>query len=239
MYLNVILNLFSLLVFHFEVGRANMEPTDRNIIKKIDKEIMNRQVRYLATQKGRERLWPKRELRVNVTHVMNALEKRLFAYYDFMGVVERFWESLAVMSLLWDLPPSDFIVLSAKRSGGFDDGGHESTCTKIPKAFVSPVVKEYLEGVYQYSNADFLLYDVAQQSLDRTIEYLGREKVNAVVTEMQRLQKIADDKCQDEAKFPCSDEGILQLEVAEESCFVQDAGCGHVCVERVLRNEHS
>ena len=212
-----------------------MEPTDRNIITKIDKEIMNRQVRYLATRKGRERLWPKWELKVNLTKVMTALEERLFAYYDFMGVVERFWESLAVMSLLWDLPPGDMIVLSAKRSGGFDDGGHENSCTKIPKSFVSPTVQEYLDGVYQYANADFLLYEVAQQSLDRTIEYLGREKVDKVATELQRLQQLADEQCLDEAKFPCSPDGILQLEAAEESCLVQDAGCGFVCVERVLR----
>ena len=42
-------------------------------------------------------------------------------------------ESLAAMILLWKLNVADVIVLSAKRSGGYDDGGYKGKCTKIQK----------------------------------------------------------------------------------------------------------
>ena len=45
--------------------------------------------------------------------VSDGIREKIFMQYDFIGVTERMAESLAVMTLLWDLQPSDIVVLNA------------------------------------------------------------------------------------------------------------------------------
>ena len=42
--------------------------------------------------------------------------------YDFIGVTDRFDESLVVLQLLLGLETSDILYLSSKKSGNYDDG---------------------------------------------------------------------------------------------------------------------
>ena len=172
------------------------------------------------------------------------IEKHIIDHYDFIGITERMDESLAVMTLLWDLDASDVIVLSSKRSGGYDAGGgtgnqkrqRERKCTKIQKATRTRAIDAFFGSrAYQDGNADLLLYYAVNQSLDLTIQDIGETKVEQRVKQIQQLQKIAEAKCLDSAYFPCSANGTLQLELASQSCYVQDAGCGHQCVHEELR----
>ena len=222
-------------VFHFEVGRKNMEPTDKAIINAIEYRIKGRQVRYLVPQKSTTaKLWPKHEIRKDPDKVAKIIHKRIIKEYSFLGITERMEESLAVMKILWKLETGDVVVLPAKRSGGYDDAGHENKCTRIPKAFRSPAVGEYLRDKYIRNNGDVLLYDVVNKSLDMTIDAIGRSKVESVVKEIRYLQQLAESTCQAKAIFPCSEDGQAQLELSERSCYVQDAGCGHECVDSVM-----
>jgi hypothetical protein len=170
------------------------------------------------------------------------MHRQLFQYYDFIGVTERMDESLAVMTLLWDLDPTDVIVLSSKQAGGYDGGrrgrgrgrGRNSTskCTKIQKAVVTPGVNAYLKSRnYTEGNADLLLYYAAVQSLDWTISALGTDVVRTRAGEIQGLRELAVAMCADQAVYPCSDQGELQLEAAKKSCYIQDAGCGYQCID--------
>ena len=224
-------------VFHFEVGRKDMEPTDKKIINAIEYRIKGRQVRYLVPQKSTTaKLWPKHELRKDPDKIAKIIHRRIIKEYSFLGITERMEESLAVMKILWKLETGDVVVLPAKRSGGYDDAGHENKCTKIPKAFRSPAVEGYLKGKYIQNNADVLLYDVVNKSLDMTIDAIGRSKVDAVVKEIRYLQQLAETTCQEKASFPCSEDGKVQLELSEKSCYVQDAGCGHECVDAAMEH---
>jgi hypothetical protein len=150
-------------------------------------------------------------------------------------------ESLAVMVLLWGLQPQDVVVLSSKRSGGYDDGGFNRTCKTIPKApaqssWTTPL-QEYFATRHPLWNADTLLYHVVNASLELTMDALGRERVQAMAQTIRRMQQVAHEACLERAFFPCSANGTFQPELAETSCYVQDAGCGHKCVDRVLQQQ--
>jgi hypothetical protein len=223
-------------VFHFEVGRRGMIPTDDlKIINTIEYRIKGRQVRYLIPHKGStNKLWPKHELRQDLHQVLHQIQVGILDNYDFLGVTERMEESLACLVILFQLHPGDVIVLPSKRSGGYDDAGHNQTCTRIPKAIRTPAVEHYLSHKFVQYNADVLLYHVVNASLDRTIAAIGLTKVQEMVQEIQYLQRLAEQRCQDVAHFPCSENGTLQLTLSEQSCYVQDAGCGHACVDAVM-----
>jgi hypothetical protein len=123
------------------------------------------------------------------------------------------------------LEPADVVTLSAKRAGGYDDGEGEfknGKCVKIqkqpPPSRHTKEVQDYLYNDHAKDNADFLLYEAVNKSLDKTIEYMGYEKVEQTMKEIIKLQRIAEEHCQDIAAFPCSDEGVYQPKLAKQSC---------------------
>lgn len=225
-------------VYHFEIGRQqHTDMTSEDIQRHIETKLKGRQTRYLVPTKGQKShapLWPRNEMRKNATQVIEYMREAIIDNYDFIGMTERMTDSLAVMVLLWDLRAQDVVVLNSKRSGGYDDGGHNDTCTSIPKAVRTPELEEYFQNRHSYWNADVLLYHAVNASLEQTIDALGRDKVQAVAIKIQRYQEYAQKRCEEEAIYPCSPEGVFQPTLAEKSCYVQDAGCGHACVDRVL-----
>jgi hypothetical protein len=228
-------------IYHFEIGRREKIFTDEDIQRKIQGQIMGLQSRYLVPIKTRPTpLWPRHELRKNRTKVINILKTQIFDNYDFVGLTERMSESLACMVLLWDLQPPDVIVLNAKRSGGYDDGGGDGknhTCTKIPTVPpMTPQLATYFETRHPIWNADFLLYNAVNASLELTMDVLGRDRVHSMARTIERLQQIAQETCEGQANFPCSPDGVFQPQLAEQSCYVQDSGCGHECIHRTLAN---
>ena len=129
-------------------------------------------------------------------------------------------------------------MLPSKRHGGYDAGPVKYGCVKIQSPTVpSPTVQDYLTNEFPIYNYDYLLHAVANKSLDRTIDVLGRDLVETQVREFNRLQALAEDYCQTEAIFPCSSEGTSQKEAAAKSCYRRDNGCGYQCVNRVLLQE--
>jgi hypothetical protein len=80
------------------------------------------------------------------------------------------------------------------------------------------------------------LWDAVNLSLDRTIQRLGVERVQKTILDIQSLRRSAEKHCQAKAYFPCSDTGQPQFKLAEQSCYVQDAGCGHKCVDKVMED---
>jgi hypothetical protein len=163
------------------------------------------------------------------------LENDIMPAYDFIGVAERFDESLAVMVILWNLEVTDVIVMSAKQSGGYDDAGETGQCTKIVKPLPpSPAIKNYWSTEHAVDNVDFLLWDVAYRSLDRTIDRIGRDRVKVLVEEIQNLRELAQYWCSHKTHFPCNARGIKQFHLSKKSCYVQDAGCGHACVDKTM-----
>lgn len=120
----------------------------------------------------------------------------------------------------------------------YDDGGGLHKCVKILSPPIHPKIQQYLNSEYQYiqKQPDYLLYYAVVESLNRTIQLLGVSKVKERTMLLNRLQKIAELHCQhdEQTKYPCSSKGIYQGELSSKSCYVQDAGCGHQCVDRIM-----
>lgn len=169
----------------------------------------------------------------NPQEIVTNLGERIFDKYDFIGVLERRLESLAVMTLLWDLDPTDVIALSAKFAGSYYAFPAIRRCVKLQTAaYVHPKIKEYLNSSdYLDGNADFLLYYAADVSLDRTIEALGPQRVQEIAQLIDQLEQLANRECGDKVIFQCTPDGILNR---KNDCVFQDLGCGLECVDEVM-----
>jgi hypothetical protein len=201
--------------FFYEISQGGKTPTDVAMRK------------YLQDEKNFE-LDSLRQ-----SSLANYTLPQLVQEMDFIAVAERMDESLVVFQLLNGFKPKDMIVLSSKKAGGYDGG--MTGCHKIVPSYASPEIKEYLSTTFEKDNDDFVLYAAANASLDKTIDALGRDLVEKEVRKHRYLQQVANKYCQDEANFPCSDEGVHQLKLSRESCYERDWGCGHKCVYRVLK----
>ena len=159
----------------------------------------------------------------------------VFQMYDFIAVTERMDESLVVMKLLYDFPDESIIVTNSKISGSFDAG--ISVCHRIPRSYTTKDVDNYISDHFRTDNLDYLLYHVANRSLDRTIDLLGRERVVKEVRRHRRLRELAVDWCSESIIFPCTTKHLDPPNPkSKESCYYGDWGCGHNCVMDVIRN---
>eukprot|EP00956_Cyclotella_meneghiniana_P038894 scaffold161736_cov98-Cyclotella_meneghiniana.AAC.1 len=170
--------------------------------------------------------------------------------YDFIGIVEQFDESLVVLKLFLGLEYQDILYLSAKSSGGYDDGVYiksnrekllwdfpgtgKGTCVYIVPSFVSPGMKKWLESSTwkNHISDQNALYAAAYQSLDRTIEKLGKELVAEQLVEFKRRLKIAQEICTNQTLFLCSDAGV-RTPNAKSSCLAQDSGGWGAGVDKI------
>ena len=124
--------------------------------------------------------------------IIEILQKDVMDSYHFIALAERMDESLVTMRLLFDLDPTDMIVLSSKTRGGYDDGKFNGTCNKIQNPHSFPIVDEYSDTGFMSSNYDFFLYDVVNRTLDITIDGIGRDVVEREVQVHRQLQQIAE-----------------------------------------------
>jgi hypothetical protein len=217
--------------FHFKVSRRSVNATTQNMVRHLRQEI-GFQVDYLRTKK------PKKDKSKNnktTLQFVQIIKEEIIDAFDFIALVERMDESLVVMKLLFDLDDKDMIVLSAKSSGGYDDGMFQEKCFLIQKSVTTPEVDEFLATDFKVDNADYLLYAAANRSLDLTIDALGRKRVEEHVRQHRMLQKLAEEQCLAHAVFPCSANGTRQLEMSALDCYDGDSGCGFRCVDRVIQ----
>ena len=211
----------------------------------------NVQVEQLMTLPGRSFYKAKKDSisnrmftspRILSTH----LKRQIFDSYDFVAVLERWEESIAVMQLLLDLEDEDMIILSSKSAGSWtwnlrepqmNEVRHSSSqdagCVFIPEPKRSSKVEQYLSTNFTLENADFLLHAAANRSLDLTINAIGRDRVEYQVNKLRKLQTLVETHCLDSTEFPCSSNGTLRSE-SKLDCYWRDLGCGHTCVDTIL-----
>ena len=230
----------------FQISRNGEEPTLPHFQQTAEKQ-KGYQLDYLAQTYGRylnnedlvRTKYPVKGTPAKETTELQALsiiQQSVLDEYHFVGVLERMDESLVVMKELFHLEHEDMIVLSSKTSGGYDDGASDKGCVMIQKTIKTPEMKAYLATDFRDYNYDFLLYDIINRTLDATIDALGRDKIEQGVQIHRKIQALAEEKCQAEAVFPCSSDGVLQREASSKSCYRSDFACGHECVARVLQS---
>ena len=179
-------------------------------------------------------------------HVTNVSElikqvRRTMEFYDFILVQERMDESLVAMSILMGIDIGDVILTGSSKVAGssYIYKAQRKTCKRLVKSYRSPAVKSYLNSsaFIGQNYGDYILHRAAHYSLDRTIEEtIGRERFDAALARYRKLQTLGTEICAPYAHFPCSGEGIKQLELSKESCYAEDLGCGYKCIDKFLQN---
>jgi hypothetical protein len=208
--------------FFFEVSRNGVNATEATILDFVGKP------RYKAQIVDYLKLKAFQTKKEEIQHVIQN--------YDFIAVAERMAESLAVMSMLMKVPLADLIVLSAK-ADGYDDGLSAKGCVKLTRAWRTPKVDEYLARDFLQDNHDIILYQAVNESIDLTIDALGRDKVMAKVDDYHALVAKNKRECAHEAIFPCPLTRPNHTILSRQDCYYSDAGCGHRCTDKALRAE--
>merc|ERR1712137_1262392 len=110
--------------------------------------------------------------------------------------------------------------MGAKVGGSFyyveDDGNGKAGCIGIQKTKRSPGVQAYFESdEWQAINyGDYLLYAAANQSLDLTIDRLGKNRFDEALRLYRHAQQTAQQVCAAETYFPCSFNGTIQVDLS-------------------------
>lgn len=234
-------------VFFEQVSQRKREPNDHNMMKWLNTTKSQYgavsegqggfQLRYLAL----DEIEPRSAWNVEApSAVINAAQvhahiSTILESYDFLIVVERMDESLVVLQILLGLDVGDMLTLDSKVQGGYSHT-KKSGCFQNVKADLSHKVKGYLSSDVWFAQnyGDYVLHAAANASLDKTIDALGRARVEKAVAEYRRLSKLAIKECSSRAYFPCSKNGIEQFEKSRESCYEKDFGCGHACIDEIL-----
>jgi hypothetical protein len=233
--------------FFLRVSRGDVKPTPSQMIQYLGKS-KNFQIGYVAqfhngnndtsttgaaTKKGKATI-KYSPIETATPSQIKEMIHEIIGTYHFIGLADRMDESLVVMKLLFHLEDEDIITLSSKRAGGFDDG-RKGQCYKIQKSYSFPEVDDFIAGGFQVKNYDYFLYAVANRTLDLTIDELGRKRVEAEVKNHKRLQRLAEDHCNETTVVvPCTKEGPPN-KASATSCFFGDVGCGHECVQQTLK----
>ena len=101
--------------------------------------------------------------------------------------------------MLAQIPLADVVVVvfSSKLSaGGYHLSGISLGCLKLKKKWTTPKIEEYILGDYRSANKDdYILYNAAQRSLDKTMDALGRQRVEDNIKLLRNLQQQNEEQC--------------------------------------------
>lgn len=152
--------------------------------------------------------------------------------YDFIGLVERFDESLVALQLILGLEPNDILYFAVKTRKQFELSPKENVCLKPLdwNELLSDQVNQHLESDEWFSQnyGDHLLYQAASLSLDQTILSLGLDTFSKSLKGFRSLLNQAEESCH--PIFPCSSNGTVQREKSNEDCY-EGASCGYKCLD--------
>jgi hypothetical protein len=151
---------------------------------------------------------------------------KILTDYDFIGITERLDESLVAMQMILGLETTDILYTSAKGRGTWDDQGYY-----IQPSFVSPGMEKFFasDTWLELSKGDYLLYLAANASLDRTIDFLGREHFDHKLALFRYALDLAASKCSHIGAM-YSAAGFKNL----TDCLYEDAGCGNECFDQLF-----
>lgn len=153
--------------------------------------------------------------------------------YNFIGLVERFDESLVALQLILGLEPNDILHFPVKTQEQFEFNPKEKVCLKPLdwNDLLSEKVRHHLESDEWFAQnyGDHLLYQAANMSLDQTILSIGLDVFSKALKDFRQLVRQAKESCN--PIFPCSSDGSLQDEESSENCYEGWVSCGYQCLD--------
>jgi hypothetical protein len=213
--------------FHFNVGREGVAATLKAFQKFVQDNEVYDYAYYFKSLSLRQKLNPFR------TEFYDTFLQEILDGYDFLGVSERMDESLVVLQLLLGLETQDLLHVSTKTSGTYDYFPQAQKCIYMAPAQITFEMKQwfYTDDFEYYVAPDILVYQAVNQSLDATIETLGRDRVHRGVKQLLWAQSMAREQCAASTiKFPCTAQGQRQ---EQNDCLQQDVACGYKCLDQV------
>ncbi|KAG7369601.1 galactose-3-O-sulfotransferase [Nitzschia inconspicua] len=212
--------------YHIIVSRKDVEPTLKNFLRQT-----NGFRNYYILRHTTESLpGGNHDDATMISMVNNILDG-----HDFIALTERFDESMVALQMILDVPLGDMLYVKAKSNGGYDGGGSKKGCVYIqPSNNLPQDMQQYIESdewkdIVKWDN---VLFNAVNQSLDATIDSLGRSAFEHQLKRFQHAQKVVSERCNDKAIFPCSKTGEHR-ESWETNCLFRDAGCGFPCLDEV------
>jgi len=146
----------------------------------------------------------------------------IFSTYGFIGVLERFDESLVVLARMLKVPLSEMLYLPSKEDGVKNE--ENVTIIKHPSIDEEPqVIQDILNGRFQTENElDYQLLDRANKTLSEKIEQLGLERHIAIFKDLLA-------RSQEECDVP----GQELAPIADlTECYYSDQGCNYKCFDK-------
>lgn len=172
--------------------------------------------------------------------VIQSYVKKVMDDYHYIFLNERLDEGLVVLKYLFNLRTSDLLYLSSKVSGGYYAWPSTNKCIQLTKnktILSSPTISSFVYSNEWYSKnyGDYLLYSVANKSLDLTIESIGKEEFNQTLHDFLSLRRLVEDKCGPKTIFPCDLNGVFHNE-SRKNCYWNDIGCGWPCFDQFINH---
>ena len=154
--------------------------------------------------------------------------------YDFIAITERMDESLVVLQMLLKLELRDILYVRARSSGTFSNGSSKRPCVYLVPSFLTPGMEQFFSSPewYKQIEGDLVLYQAAYKSLDRTIDALGRDKVQAQVEKLKKAQDYVQIHCAPKVVSICDGAGKY-YDHDKNTCYKWGEGCDHECVDNL------
>jgi hypothetical protein len=147
--------------------------------------------------------------------------QKVLDQYAFIGIVERFDESIVLLMEQFGLGYCDVIYDSGKTSDHDIDG--RRLLHPIPFSEQPQEVQDFLNGeaFRESQKEDFEAYDLAQRRMDQLIDSLGRDAFQAKVQDFVKWKEDVLNQCKPAVGWDRSD------------CYKADFGCGYRCFDDV------
>lgn len=213
--------------FHFGVSRRQLDPQNVHSFINFSDKVSHVKDYYLRALYTDHNFKREEDDPVNVSN-------DILQSYNFIAIAERMDESAVVLMMLLNLRLADILYLSAKTSGAYDDGKFQNQCFFIQPSILSSKMKAYIESeewatLIRY---DVAFYQAVNQSLELTIDRLGRDAYQENLQKFLYAKQYAVDKCIPDTVFPCDNNGIYHPP-NETDCLWGDSGCGTRCLDEV------
>merc|ERR1712157_490390 len=156
--------------------------------------------------------------------------------YHFIGLAERFDESMVVLRLLLGLEAHEVLYIPTNYQGSF--ALFHQKCIEIKKTILTPPIQQYIQSPeFQNNNtADYLFYSAVNKSLDLTIQYtIGYNTFQKALQEHQYLMSLVRTHCIHRVKHFCPKAGKPKLK-ERNNCYHMDYGCGYDCLDKLQHN---
>jgi hypothetical protein len=228
--------------FHFSVTVYQRDPTDANFISDLQSKPNARSLLNDLVVDPTVQLYKQEESKANAVPGPGMFSlprldyanvvREILDEYDFIAVTERMDESLVVMKFLLNLTLEEILYIKpARSSGSFSNGLKDRKCVYIHPTFITRGVANYLQsGDWKARvEGDELLYQAAYKSLDRTIDYIGRDQVERDVSRLKRLQRYATEHCEGKVRSMC-DDGGRPIAIPNRTCYIWGEGCDYQCL---------